>query len=44
VSFAIGDLIEKGGINAMSFGESHLISLHLQMAAKTGERSRQKVN
>jgi hypothetical protein len=29
VSFAIGDLIEKAAINAMSFGESHLISLLL---------------
>jgi hypothetical protein len=29
VSFSIGDLIEKGAINAMSFGESHLISLLL---------------
>ena len=29
VSFAIDDLIEKGAINAMSFRESHLISLLL---------------
>jgi hypothetical protein len=28
-SFPIGDLIEKAPINAISFGESHLISLPL---------------
>jgi phosphoribosylformylglycinamidine (FGAM) synthase-like amidotransferase family enzyme len=28
-SFSVGDFVEKGAINAMSSGESHLISLLL---------------
>jgi hypothetical protein len=34
VSFSINDRIEKGAINAMSFGESHLSSLLLNRVSQ----------
>jgi hypothetical protein len=33
-SFSVGDFVEKGAINAMSFGESQLISLLLNRGSQ----------